>query len=58
MYLSEDASSPNGLFYRWTAPRGVKLGPGIADKIGATDGALEAMAIVMDDGSVLPTSPT
>ena len=32
VYLSEDASSPNGLFYRWTAPRGVKLGPGIADQ--------------------------
>ena len=30
VYLSEDASSPNGLFYRWTAPRGVKLGPGVA----------------------------
>ena len=54
VYLSEDASTPNGLFYRWSAPRGVKLGPGIADKIGATDGTLEAMAILMDDGSVLP----
>ena len=26
IYLSEDANRPNGLFYRWTAPRGVKLG--------------------------------
>ena len=28
IYLSEDASSPNGLFYRWTAPAGVRLGAG------------------------------
>ena len=30
VYLSEDASNPNGLFYRWTAPTGVRLGPGVA----------------------------
>jgi secreted PhoX family phosphatase len=54
VYLSEDASSPNGLFYRWTAPRGVRLGEGIADQLGPTDGTLEAMAIVMDGGTVLP----
>ncbi len=54
VYLSEDASGPNGLFYRWTAPAGFKLGPGLADKLGDTDGTLAAMAIVMDDGSVLP----
>ena len=54
VYLSEDASKPNGLFYRWTAPRGHKLGPGIARHLGPTDGTLEAMAIIMDDGSVLP----
>jgi secreted PhoX family phosphatase len=54
VHLSEDASNPNGLFYRWTAPKGVELGPGIADQLGATDGTLEAMAIIMDDGSVLP----
>lgn len=54
VYLSEDASTPNGLFYRWTAPSGFKLGPGIAERLSATDGTLEAMAIMMDDGSVLP----
>jgi secreted PhoX family phosphatase len=54
VYLSEDASTPNGLFYRWTAPRGFKLGPGIADRLGPTDGTLEAMQIVMPDGAVLP----
>ena len=45
---------PNGLFYRWTAPAGVRLAPGIADQLGDTDGTLAAMAILMDDGSVLP----
>lgn len=54
VYLSEDASTPNGLFYRWTAPRGVKLRAGVADQLGPTSGRLEAMAILMDDGSVLP----
>ena len=54
VYLSEDASTPNGLFYRWTAPKGVTLEPGIARRLGPTDGTLEAMAMLMDDGSVLP----
>ena len=54
VYLSEDASTPNGLFYRWTAPGGVKLKSGIANQLGANSGRLEAMAILMDDGSVLP----
>ena len=54
VYLSEDASNPNGLFYRWTAPAGVRLSDGIAAKLGPTAGELEAMAIIMDDGSVLP----
>jgi secreted PhoX family phosphatase len=54
VYLSEDASTPNGLFYRWTAPDGVRLRPGIADQLGDTDGTLAAMAILMDGGSVLP----
>jgi hypothetical protein len=53
VYLSEDASNPNGLFYRWTAPAGVKLKAGIADQLGPTDGTLAAMAMLMDDGSVL-----
>ncbi len=54
VYLSEDASTPNGLFYRWSAPAGVRLGPGLADRLGDEDGTLAAMAILMDDGSVLP----
>ncbi len=27
-------SGPNGLFYRWTAPHGVELGPGVATRLG------------------------
>ncbi|MFK3979488.1 alkaline phosphatase PhoX [Micromonospora sp. NPDC050397] len=54
VYLSEDASGPNGLFYRWTAPRGVKVGPGMLSHLAPDAGTLAAMAIVLDDGSVLP----
>jgi hypothetical protein len=54
VYLSEDASNPNGLFYRWTAPGSLRLARGIADQLGPNTGVLEAMAIIMDDGSVLP----
>ncbi|MEP9384510.1 alkaline phosphatase PhoX [Nocardioides cheoyonin] len=54
VYLSEDASGPNGLFYRWEAPRGVRLGAGIADRLAPDAGTLAAMAIVMPDGSILP----
>jgi uncharacterized protein len=53
-YLTEDSSGPNGLVYRWTAPRGVRLGAGIANELGDTSGAFEAMQILLDDGSVLP----
>ncbi|MEO6511804.1 MAG: alkaline phosphatase PhoX [Nocardioides sp.] len=54
VYLSEDASAPNGLFYRWSAPGGVTLSAHIADQLSDTAGELAAMAIVLDDGSVLP----
>jgi secreted PhoX family phosphatase len=54
VYLSEDASAPNGLFYRWTAPRGVRLQAGVADQLAPGAGSFEAMAILLPDGSVLP----
>jgi uncharacterized protein len=54
VYLSEDASGPNGLFYRWTAPPGTHLGPGCATTLADTAGKLEAMQIRLDDGSILP----
>ena len=54
VYLSEDASGPNGLFYRWTAPRNVHLGSGLANRLSDTAGTLEAMQIRLDDGSIVP----
>lgn len=45
LYLTEDASNPNGLLYRWTPPRGVKLGKGALRRLGPTDGALEALTV-------------
>jgi len=54
VYLSEDASGPNGLFYRWSAKGGQRLGPGLANSLSDTAGTLEAMQIRLDDGSILP----
>lgn len=53
-YLTEDAGGPNGLFYRWTAPRGTRLGSGIAGRLADEAGTLEALAVLADDGSILP----
>ncbi len=54
VYLTEDASKPTGLLYRWTAPVGYKLKPYIANALGEHDGSLDAMAVLTNDGSVLP----
>ena len=54
VYLSEDADEPNGLFYRWTAPAGVRLGPGVLTELADDAGTLAAMQIILPDGSVLP----
>ncbi|WP_028659783.1 alkaline phosphatase PhoX [Nocardioides insulae] len=54
VFLSEDADGPNGLFYRWTAPRGYRLRAGIAEQLGDRSGRLEAMRIHLPDGSILP----
>ncbi|WP_433381475.1 alkaline phosphatase PhoX [Actinoplanes sp. CA-142083] len=54
VYLSEDASGPNGLFYRWTAPAGTRLRLGLANQLADNAGKLEAMQIRLDDGSILP----
>ncbi|GIH22797.1 hypothetical protein Aph01nite_11070 [Acrocarpospora phusangensis] len=53
VYLSEDASAPNGLFYRWTSSAG-RLEQGIADQLGDTEGTLEAMQIRLGDGTIVP----
>ena len=55
IYLSEDASGPNGTFYRWSAPRGYKLGPNSWKDLQDKDfGTLEALAILGDDGKPIP----
>ncbi|WBQ08172.1 alkaline phosphatase PhoX [Kribbella sp. CA-293567] len=55
IYLSEDASGPNGLFYRWTAPAGYRLGKESWKDLQDVDfGSYEAMAILGDDGKPIP----
>jgi len=55
IYLSEDASGPNGLFYRWRAPSGYRLGSkSYKDLANVNFGTLEAMAILGDDGKPIP----
>ncbi len=43
IYLTEDASNPNGLFYRWEPPRGYRGGRGRLGRIGDTEGSFTAM---------------
>ena len=54
VYLTEDASKPTGLLYRWTAPDGHRLKPYIAKSLKPNDGRLEALVVLTEDGSVLP----
>jgi hypothetical protein len=55
LYLTEDAGNPNGLLYRWTAPRvpGGLRRPGQLEAFGETDGAFEAMR-ALDRGVHVP----
>ncbi|MFF4524718.1 alkaline phosphatase PhoX [Streptomyces bluensis] len=41
-YLTEDASGPNGLFYRWTPPKGFEHGPGRFRTLADDAGVLQA----------------
>ncbi len=43
IYLTEDASTPTGLLYRWAPPRGYRPGKGALRRLGPTDGVLAAM---------------
>lgn len=54
VYLTEDASNKNGLFYRWTAPTGYRVGPRLADDLDGNQGTLEALIVLAPDGSILP----
>ncbi|QDQ10858.1 alkaline phosphatase PhoX [Streptomyces spectabilis] len=42
LYLTEDASGPNGLFYRWTPPHGFKHGRGRLRALADDAGVLKA----------------
>lgn len=50
VYLTEDASEPNGLFYRWTAPGGKALQAGSLQHLGRNAGRLEAMRVRVPRG--------
>jgi uncharacterized protein len=54
LYLTEDSSKPNGLFYRWEAPRGFKGRKGALKKLGPTDGVLAAMKATDRSGAHVP----
>ncbi|MFD7438292.1 alkaline phosphatase PhoX [Streptomyces sp. NPDC059861] len=41
-YLTEDADEPNGLFYRWTPPKGFTYGPGRFRTLADDAGVLQA----------------
>ncbi|MDO0911259.1 DUF839 domain-containing protein [Streptomyces sp. DT2A-34] len=43
LYLTEDASKPNGLLYRWTPPVGFTHGPGKLRALADNAGVLDAM---------------
>jgi uncharacterized protein len=51
VYLTEDASSPNGLLYRWTGDS--RLRAGALQELGATEGRLEALKVSAPDGGHL-----
>jgi secreted PhoX family phosphatase len=53
IYLTEDAGTPNGLYYRWTPPRGFRGGKGALHALarsarGVTAGRLQAMGCYLD----------
>ena len=43
IYLTEDASEPHGLFYRWTPPAHFRGGKGALKRLGADAGRLQAL---------------
>jgi secreted PhoX family phosphatase len=50
IYLTEDASGPNGLVYRWAPPPGFQGGRGALRGLGDTDGVLAAMRCTDEAG--------
>ncbi len=50
VYLTEDASGPNGLVYRWVPPAGFRAGRGVLRGLGDTDGVLAALRCTDESG--------
>ncbi|WP_049567279.1 alkaline phosphatase PhoX [Streptomyces sp. SBT349] len=50
LYLTEDASDPHGLFYRWVPPRGFRHGHGALRALDGEAGTLQAMRCVDAEG--------
>jgi hypothetical protein len=51
VHLTEDASSPNGLLYRWTGDSALR--EGALQQLGPTEGRLEALKVTAPDGGHL-----
>jgi secreted PhoX family phosphatase len=55
IYLTEDATAPNGLLYRWTPPENaLPLGHGALRRLAADAGALHAMRAFAEGGRLVP----
>jgi secreted PhoX family phosphatase len=56
VYLTEDASNPNGLLFRWTPPTGWTGGRGALHSLASDDtaGTLEALVAHDEDGRIVP----
>ncbi len=55
IYLTEDASGPNGLLYRWRPPRSaLPLGKGVLKELADDAGRLEAMTATSRRGKHVP----
>jgi secreted PhoX family phosphatase len=54
IYLTEDATAPNGLLYRWTPPRWARLGDGVLKRLPDEAGTLEAMIAYTRRGEHVP----
>ncbi|MFJ1704060.1 alkaline phosphatase PhoX [Kitasatospora sp. NPDC088346] len=51
LYLTEDASNPNGLLFRWTPPAGFRHGKGKLRGLAADAGKLEAFKVFDSHGT-------
>ncbi|KJK59018.1 alkaline phosphatase PhoX [Saccharothrix sp. ST-888] len=53
LYLTEDASNPNGLLFRWTPPAGFRHGKGRLRTLAADAGVLEAFKVFDSHGKLV-----